>query len=191
MTDPTRSSRIYHFSPLLVSSARPSPPIMSKFSRLVRFLATDGKIYYGDATDPGIPSSARVITGDVFGSYSIGESTPIRTLLCPIDPSHVRTVRGIGLNYRKHAEETGLPIPKHPILFHKPVTSLAGPLDPIYIPKGLQAHNASDYECELVIVMGKMAKDVKRHEAMQYILGFTVGNDVSQREWQMSLGGTQ
>ena len=165
---------------------------MSKFTRLVRFLATDGKVYYGDAAGAGHPTRARVISGDIFGQYSLGEDwKEIRTLMCPIDPAQVRTVRGIGLNYLTHAKETGLPVPQFPIVFHKPSSALTGPFDGIYIPQLLQSRNSSDFECELVVVIGRRAKDVTEAEALDYVLGYTVGNDVSQREWQMTLGGTQ
>lgn len=157
----------------------------------MRFIASDNKIYYGDAAQAGTPTTARVITGDIFGTHALGETKEVKRLLCPIDPARIRTVRGIGLNYRKHAKETNLPIPKYPILFHKPSTSITGPHDPIYIPKLIQSRNTSDYECELVIVMGTRCKDVTEAEAVGCILGYSVGNDVSQREWQMELGGTQ
>lgn len=166
---------------------------MNKFTRLVRFIAHDNEVYYGNASTTGTPSSANIITGDIFGAYKIASSqTPIKKLLCPIDTATIRTVRGIGLNYLTHAKETNLPIPKYPILFHKPVTAVCGPDDDIKIPKFIQGeNNASDYECELVIVIGRTAKDVSKENALEYVLGYTVGNDVSQRVWQMEKGGSQ
>lgn len=205
----------------------------AKFTRLVRFLAGDGKVYYGEAASAGSPTSARIITGDIFpprtskpgrgagerggrekgggSDYSIADApTPIVKLLSPIDPNAVRTVRGIGLNYTAHARETKLPIPRHPIVFHKPTTSLCGPTDPILIPRFIQGREAahdkdedhdtggirgsggqSDYEAELAVVIGRATRDVSVEEAEGCVLGYTVANDVSQREWQIHRGGTQ
>ncbi|GKT75916.1 fumarylacetoacetate hydrolase [Colletotrichum tofieldiae] len=82
-------------------------------------------------------------------------------------------------------------IPKFPVLFYKPVTSLAGPTDPIPVHPVAQTGSTLDYECELVIIIGKAAADVSEDEALNYILGYAVGNDVSHREWQIQRGGGQ
>lgn len=95
--------------------------------RLVRFLAKDGRTYYGDAilpqgsTDIGKAKQARVIKGDVLGKHEVtDEIADIRVFLSPLAPDHVRTVRCLGLNYAKHAEESGLPLPQYPVLFVSP-----------------------------------------------------------------------
>lgn len=78
------------------------------------------------------------------------------------------------------------------ILFqHKPATSLAGPVDPIPIPTIAQEAPGLDYECELVVVIGKKCVDVPESNALDYVLGYAVGNDVSQREWQLKRGAGQ
>ena len=73
----------------------------------------------------------------------------------------------------------------------KPVTALAGPTDPIPVPQIAQEAPGVDYECELVVVIGKQARDVPESEALDYVFGYAIGNDVSQREWQIARGGGQ
>ena len=84
-----------------------------------------------------------------------------------------------------------MPQPIYPILFYKPVTALTGPFDIIPVPTPAQEVEGLDYECELVAVIGKEAKDVPESKALSYILGYTVGNDISHREWQLQRGGGQ
>ena len=93
----------------------------------------------------------------------------------------------IGLNYAKHAEESGMAIPAEPILFMKSTTSLVGPYDDITIPKNSVK---SDWEVELAFVIGKKASYVSEAEAMDYVAGYCLHNDVSEREWQLERGGT-
>jgi 2-keto-4-pentenoate hydratase/2-oxohepta-3-ene-1,7-dioic acid hydratase in catechol pathway len=93
----------------------------------------------------------------------------------------------IGLNYAKHAKETGANIPTEPILFMKSTTSLSGPYDQIVIPKNSVK---TDWEVELAVVMGKKASYVSEQDAMQYVAGYVLHNDVSEREFQLERGGT-
>jgi 2,4-diketo-3-deoxy-L-fuconate hydrolase len=94
----------------------------------------------------------------------------------------------IGLNYRKHAEETGAAIPTEPVVFLKAPDCLVGPFDNIEIPPG---STATDYEVELGIVIGKRLRYAASHdEAQAAILGYTVCQDVSERHWQIERGGT-
>ncbi len=93
----------------------------------------------------------------------------------------------IGLNYVKHAEESGMAIPAEPILFMKSTTSLVGPFDDITIPKNSVK---SDWEVELAFVIGKKASYVSEADAMDYVAGYCLHNDVSEREWQLERGGT-
>ncbi|HEY6268848.1 MAG TPA: fumarylacetoacetate hydrolase family protein [Candidatus Acidoferrum sp.] len=92
----------------------------------------------------------------------------------------------IGLNFRDHAEESGMEIPKEPVIFFKATTSLAGPNDAVVIPK-----NAAklDWEVELAIVMEKRANYVSRENAMEYVAGFALHNDYSERSFQLERGG--
>ena len=166
--------------------------------RLVRFLAKDGHVYYGDAllppgvTDISKVTQANVIQGNIFGEYRITEQVAdVRLLLSPLARKDIKTVRCLGLNYEQHAKESNLPIPKYPVLFFKPVTSIAGPADDIPVSRLAQEGEGLDYECELVIVIGKEAKDVPENRALDYVLGYAVGNDISHRDWQIKRGGGQ
>jgi len=93
----------------------------------------------------------------------------------------------IGLNYAKHAAETGAASPAEPILFMKSTTSLVGPNDDIIIPK---KSVKTDWEVELAFVIGKKASYVSEAEAMDYVAGYVLHNDVSEREFQLERGGT-
>ncbi|HEY6249047.1 MAG TPA: fumarylacetoacetate hydrolase family protein [Candidatus Angelobacter sp.] len=92
----------------------------------------------------------------------------------------------IGLNFRDHAEESGMEIPKEPVIFFKATSSLVGPNDAVVIPK-----NATklDWEVELAIVMEKKASYVSRETAMEYVAGFALHNDYSERSFQLERGG--
>ena len=108
-------------------------------------------------------------------------------LLAPLDPAVVFCV---GLNYRRHAEETKAEIPKYPVLFMKSPASLQHPGQPIMLPRALRSDKV-DYECELAVVIGRAAKNVSRAEAMDYVFGYTCANDISARDWQKDGGGGQ
>ncbi|KXF91906.1 fumarylacetoacetate hydrolase family protein [Phaeobacter inhibens] len=92
----------------------------------------------------------------------------------------------IGLNYRDHAEEAGLAIPKHPILFLKANSAISGPNDPVVLPRGAEK---ADWEVELGVVIGKTAKYVGAEDALDHVAGYCVVNDVSERAFQMDLSG--
>ncbi len=99
---------------------------------------------------------------------------------------NVPKIVAIGLNYRLHAEEAGMPIPGEPIFFMKATSSICGPNDDVIIPKGSQK---TDYEVELGIVIGTRASYIAVHDAAKHIAGYCVVNDVSEREYQMERGG--
>lgn len=92
----------------------------------------------------------------------------------------------IGLNYRKHAAEAGMAVPEVPIIFMKATSSLCGPFDPIFIPKNSVK---TDWEVELAVVIGKRAKYVSKEDALDYVAGYCVHNDVSERDFQLHHGG--
>jgi 2,4-diketo-3-deoxy-L-fuconate hydrolase len=94
----------------------------------------------------------------------------------------------IGLNYVDHAKETGLPIPEYPILFYKPPSCIIGPNDDVMLPKD-STHG--DWEVELGVVIGTRASYIDKGEALRYIAGYCVINDVSEREFQMKRSGSQ
>jgi 2-keto-4-pentenoate hydratase/2-oxohepta-3-ene-1,7-dioic acid hydratase in catechol pathway len=88
---------------------------------------------------------------------------------------------GIGLNYRDHAEETGMPIPEVPIVFAKASSCLSGPNDHVLAPKGFER---MDYEVELAVVIGSRAKNVAETKALDHVAGYCIGNDISERSLQ-------
>lgn len=107
----------------------------------------------------------------------------------------VPIIRCMGLNYHDHAKEANMPVPSHPVLFIKPRTALSGPYpQSISIPRFVQ-DETTDYEAELVVIIGKEGRDIPESSAMDYVLGYTAGNDVSARteqfcnsQWSFSKG---
>ena len=131
---------------------------------------------------------ARQIKGDLFGDYEITDQVVcVQKLLAPILPTSILC---IGLNYRKHAQEAGMPIPERPIVFSKGINTVQNPGDPIRLPTHAGSEQV-DYECELAVVIGKRCKNVSPDEALDYVLGYTAANDVSARDWQFQWGGSQ
>ena len=152
--------------------------------KIVRFQDSTGAVHHGEWVDEG---NARLIEGDLFGDYRVTDQTvAIAKLLAPVEP---RTILCIGLNYKKHAEESKKSLPEYPLLFIKAANTLQNPGDPILVP--IVERDATDYECELAVVIGKAAKNVTREAALDYVLGYTAANDVSGRDWQINKGGTQ
>lgn len=92
----------------------------------------------------------------------------------------------IGLNYSDHAKEAGMPIPKEPIVFTKAISSIQGPDDNVMLPKGSVK---GDWEVELGVVIGKQARYVTQKSALDYVAGYVLSNDVSEREFQLERGG--
>ena len=108
---------------------------------------------------------------------------PKRNGSCIARPSKIICV---GLNYIDHAKETGSEIPKEPILFFKSTTALNGPYDDVIIPKN---SSKTDWEVELAIVIGKKAQYISEDDAYDYIAGYCLHNDYSEREFQLERGG--
>jgi len=92
----------------------------------------------------------------------------------------------VGLNYAKHAEESGMEAPKEPVLFFKATSAIVGPYDPIVIPKGSQK---TDWEVELAVVIEKKASYVSEEEALNHVAGYVLHNDVSERAFQLERSG--
>lgn len=92
----------------------------------------------------------------------------------------------IGLNYAKHAEESGMEVPKEPVIFFKATSAIVGPNDDLIIPKGSKK---TDWEVELGVVIGKKASYVEESEAMDYVAGYVLHNDYSEREFQIERSG--
>jgi 2-keto-4-pentenoate hydratase/2-oxohepta-3-ene-1,7-dioic acid hydratase in catechol pathway len=146
--------------------------------RLVRFRHGD-RIATG-AIQPG-SDTIQVIAGTFFEDpLPTGEEVPIDDvmLLAPVLPSKLVCV---GKNYAAHAAEFGMVVPEEPLLFLKPSTAVIGPGDPIRL---LPINRRTDYEGELALVIGRLARNVRAEDASRYILGFTCANDVTLRDLQ-------
>jgi len=144
--------------------------------RLVRFR-------FGDRIATGVVEggAVRALAGTFFENpVPSGEEIPLDDvrLLAPILPSKVVC---LGKNYAAHAAEFGGEVPEEPLVFLKPSTSVSGPGDPIPLPP---ISNRVDYEGELAIVIGRIARNVRAEETFRYILGYTCGNDVTLRDLQ-------
>ncbi|MEM1223442.1 MAG: fumarylacetoacetate hydrolase family protein [Verrucomicrobiota bacterium] len=152
--------------------------------RIVRVELVDGSISYGYEKGEQVFR----MEGDIFGDYTLTTEVlhPVRRL-APVEPA---AIFGIGLNYRQHAEELGAKLPEYPVVFMKSTASVLGPESAIILPRHLHSDEV-DYECELAVVIGKRCKNVSPEEALQYVLGYTCGNDVSARDWQMARSGRQ
>jgi 2-keto-4-pentenoate hydratase/2-oxohepta-3-ene-1,7-dioic acid hydratase in catechol pathway len=153
--------------------------------RIIRYLAQEGDVRFA-AEQPG--GRCFDIRGNIFRDFEITdrESNMVK-LLAPVDPP---VILCIGLNYRKHAAETGAKIPEHPVLFLKSPGTLQNPGDPIVLPTTLRSGEV-DYECELAVIIGRKCKNVPKSEAFDVVFGYTAGNDVSARDWQKRWGGSQ
>jgi len=155
--------------------------------RIVRFVS-DGKEYLGREIDShhAYPVEGRLLDAP-DGIKVLDQKLRIDKLLAPLVPTDILC---IGLNYRQHAAESKSEVPANPMLFIKAGNTLNNPFDPIPIPR---RSGQIDYEGELVVVIGRTAKNVSRERALDYVLGYTIANDVSARDWQRdkSLGGGQ
>ena len=150
--------------------------------RLVRFRVGD-RIATG-AIERG-SDEVRVLKGTFFEDpVPTGETVPLDDvhLLAPVLPSKLVCV---GRNYAAHAAEFGMDVPEEPMLFLKPSTAVIGPGDPIRL---LPISRRVDYEGELAVVIGRLARDVQAEDAYKYILGYTCANDVTLRDLQKTDG---
>jgi len=153
--------------------------------KIIRYQDAKGAIGHAAAN-----SDARFleIEGDIFDSYRVTDKeAEVARLLSPLVPSAIWC---IGQNYRRHAEEVGMAIPENPVVFAKAVNSVQDPGAPIVIPACCNS-NEVDYECELVVIIGRRCKNVAHEQALDHVFGYTCGNDVSARDWQLKLGGSQ
>lgn len=141
------------------------------------------------------PSYATEVSGEYF--YCEGDLkngfAPTKTkiaaekLLAPVQPTAIYV---IGLNYKAHAVEMKKAIPEHPVVTMKGNNSLLAPNDAIVLPRHLRSDQV-DYECELAVIIGQTCKNVSREDALNYVAGYTVANDVSARDWQQIYSGGQ
>lgn len=149
--------------------------------KIVRYQHAGSDAAFGILED----STVYAATGDVFDGLTRGDkvgSVDDVTLLAPIEPGKVMA---IGLNYILHVKENDptREVPTEPVVFMKPQSAVIGPGQPIELA---YPENSIDYEAELVVVIGKTAKGVTRDRALDYVLGYTAGNDVSDRVQQFA-----
>ncbi|MFX1764644.1 ureidoglycolate lyase [Paraburkholderia sp. A1RI-2L] len=135
------------------------------------------------------------IAGDVLSDAGLAQLRTIDPETLPLvegNPrlgpcvGHIGKMVAIGLNYADHAAESGMPVPSEPVVFNKWTSCIVGPNDDIEIPRGSKK---TDWEVELGVVIGKPAKNVSEADALNYVAGYCVINDVSEREWQIERGG--
>ena len=162
---------------------------IGEFEKEKPALLIDGK--YFDVSDHVIDYNEAFFAGDgltklaqIVATNDLPEiKEPARIGSCVARPSKIICV---GLNYADHARETGAEIPQEPILFFKSTTALCGPFDEVIIPKG---STKTDWEVELAIVISKKAQYVSEADAYDYVAGYCLHNDYSEREYQLERGG--
>ncbi len=153
--------------------------------RLVRILDKNDQVVYAvEQTDGRLLK----LEGDISGGESqiTDEAVEPSRWLPPLDPTAILC---IGLNYRRHAEESGASVPEYPVLFMKNPAAPTGHREPIRLPA--VCADEVDYEAELAVVIGKPARNVSKKDALDYVLGYMCSNDVSARIWQSKRGGSQ
>lgn len=137
------------------------------------------EIFYGSLEKDKI----KKIEGDIFGKYELTEQeydlSSVK-ILAPVTPPNIIA---IGLNYKRHAAESNMKLPERPLIFIKTTNTIVAHEEAIQLPEN--APDEVDYEAELVIVIGRIAKNVKEEDVFDYILGYTCGNDVSARDCQL------
>jgi len=153
--------------------------------KIVRCQDVDGKISWGCLHSS--ENVTRMEGSPLETCRDTGEPLHAVRRLSPIEP---RDIICIGLNYRKHAEEGGKPIPDSPVVFLKNSGACQHPGEPIVLPRKLRS-DMVDYECELAIVIGRTCQNVSKADALSYVAGYTCANDVSARDWQLKWGGGQ
>src|SRR5688572_28343220 len=130
---------------------------------IIRYEDDKGRVHHGAERDGG---EVLRIDGDLFGDHQVtDERAKVRKVLAPVAAKQIIC---IGLNYRRHAEETGSAIPEYPVIVFKGVNTLQNPGDLILIPTHLASEQV-DYECELAVVIGRACRNVSRERAFDYI----------------------
>ena len=153
--------------------------------KIIRYQDSQGNIGHAALQADG---SAQKLAENIFeGAKLMGGKATVAKLLAPIEPTAIIC---IGLNYRRHAQETNAKIPQFPVVFFKGPNTVQHPGQPILLPTHLKSDEV-DYECELAVVIGRRCKNVSRAAALDHVLGYTCANDVSARDWQKERGGGQ
>ncbi|MPY88673.1 MAG: 5-carboxymethyl-2-hydroxymuconate isomerase [Luteitalea sp.] len=153
--------------------------------KIIRGLTEGNHIVHAAVQPDG---SARLLEGNLYDASRLTDRVvTVKKVLAPVEPAMIWCV---GLNYKRHAQETGGRVPAEPIIFAKGPNALQHPGDPIELPR-VAASDEVDYECELAVVIGRRCKNVSTGAALDYVLGYTCANDVSARDWQITRGGSQ
>jgi 2-keto-4-pentenoate hydratase/2-oxohepta-3-ene-1,7-dioic acid hydratase in catechol pathway len=158
---------------------------INNYMKLIRYLDSSGTIQYAAEQ----PDGAHVrMEGHLFSKiHATQEPAKVGKILAPVVPVQIWC---IGQNYRRHADEVGMSSGDFPVVFAKGANTVQGPGAAIVIPSKAGTGEL-DYEGELVVIIGKTCKDVSRDRALEYVAGYTCGNDVSARDWQLKKGGSQ
>ena len=147
--------------------------------KIIRFISGRGDVLCGVISSDH-PGSAMIMEGDIFGDFTLTKKqATVEKLLPPIVPVNILA---LGINYKKHGDETAMSYPSQPILFIKATSSLTGPDSSIILPAA--GADQVDYEAELAVIIGKQAKNIAPADVPDYIFGYTCANDVSARDWQ-------
>ncbi len=155
--------------------------------KLIRHLTPSGPAYASLLPD----GLAQPLSGNPLTPEGLSQAGPPAAPGPRLSPVLPPNIFGIGLNYRRHAEEMGRSLPQFPMIFLKTTNALSDPGAPIVLPRSTNASHEVDYEGELAVVIGRTAKNVSRERALDYVFGYTVANDVSARDWQFKWGGGQ
>jgi len=154
--------------------------------QIIRFMTKEKKIAWGTDYDG---HTATLLRGDIFSDFTqTSRKEAVQKLLPPIQPAAIFC---IGLNYRLHAQETGMELPPYPVVFMKNPGSVVAHGEAIQIPDSCANVPEVDYEAELGVIIKSPVKNVSEANALDYVLGYTCVNDVSARRWQKHAGGGQ
>ena len=165
--------------------------------KLVRYRATTGEkpglLLDGEIYDLSAGFAALSHRAPTFEHVAAIAAVPVKTLQkvgkgLPLGPPlrGIGKIIGVGLNYRDHAEETGLPLPKEPTLFLKATSALCGPADDLVMPR---EGKSVDWEVELGVVIGRPGVYIAERDALDHVLGYCIGIDFSERDFQFNRGG--
>ena len=158
--------------------------------KIARIIDTQGNTRLGIPQNDGQDNdTVQILQGNIlFGLEPTDEIAEVRHWLSPVEPADIYC---IGLNYKGHAAEIDMKEPEYPVVFMKPSTALQHPGMPVYNPAACEHGPELDYEGELAVIIGRTCRNVPVDEALDYVLGYTCGNDISARKWQMHAGGGQ